>query len=99
MPNSEKTLKALRFGEFTVDRRHGVVKKRGVEVHLRPLVTRFLLELLERPDQLVTREHLRDKIWGSRVVEWEMGLHRLSEGPPRGFGRGCEKPAIPLYGS
>lgn len=46
-------------------------------MHLRPQAARLLAVLLESPNTLVERDRLRAAVWGSRVVEWEMGLHRL----------------------
>ena len=77
MSNPEKTLTISRFGEYAFDHRHGLLTRRGKPVHLRPLSTTLLAELLKSPNQVVDRDQLREVLWGRRVVEWEMGLHRL----------------------
>lgn len=76
-PNPEKTLKVVHFGAFSFDRERSVLHKQGRTIHLRPQAARLLAVLLESPDTLVERDRLREAVWGSRVVEWEMGLHRL----------------------
>lgn len=77
MPNSEKTLKPVRFADYTFDPAGLTLSKGSNRVHLRPLAARLLALLLEQPGALVTHDRLRAGLWSGRVVEWETGVHRL----------------------
>jgi DNA-binding winged helix-turn-helix (wHTH) protein len=77
MTYSEKTLKDVRFGDYTFDQANGFLKKGEEQIHLRPLAIRLLTILLSNSGSLVSRDELRRELWGERVVEWETGLHRL----------------------
>ena len=67
----------LRFGVFELDRKTGELSKSGHRVALRPQAARVLAILAERPDELVTREQLRECIWGSDIsVDFEHGLNQ-----------------------
>lgn len=67
----------LAFGPFTFDCGTGELREGGRLVRLRPLATRALVLLLERRGELVTREELRQWLWGTSAVEWEAGLHQI----------------------
>lgn len=75
--NPEKTLKNIRFGDFSFDYESACLRKGTKIVYLRPNAARLLAALLESPNRVVRHEHLRKVIWGNRVVEWQMGLHGL----------------------
>ena len=75
--NSEVTLKSCRFGEFEFDFASGQLWRRQSRVKLRPKAAVLLGILLRARGQVVDRTELKEAIWGNRVVEWEMGLHRL----------------------
>jgi DNA-binding winged helix-turn-helix (wHTH) protein/dipeptidyl aminopeptidase/acylaminoacyl peptidase len=66
----------LRFGPFEIDRVAGRLYKRGVPLHIENHPFLVLEALLERPDDIVTREELRQRIWGdSTNVSFEDGLN------------------------
>ncbi len=90
--NPAKTLKAVRFGEFTFDNEFGELKKRGKRVHLRPLALHLLTMLLENPGSTVAREKLRDALWQRKVVEWETGLHRIAREIRNALGDDARQP-------
>ena len=77
MSNSENTLKIVRFGAFSFDPERGELRKARRLIHLRPLAVRKLKMLLDNAGSTVNREKLREQLWGGKVVEWEMGLHRV----------------------
>jgi len=52
------------FGVFTVDARAFELRKRGVRMKLQERPLQLLLLLLERPGHIVTREVLRQRLWG-----------------------------------
>lgn len=67
----------LRFGVFELDRKTGELTKSGHKIALRPQAARVLAVLAERPAELVTREQLRERIWGSAIsVDFEHGLNQ-----------------------
>lgn len=66
----------LRFGPFTLDATTGELRRDGELVPLAPQPFRLLLALASRPGQLVTREDLRQQVWGDGTfVDFERGLN------------------------
>ncbi len=67
----------IRFGAFEVDTRTGELRKHGRRVNLQEQPFRVLCLLLERPAELVTRDELRQKLWGAdHFVDFEHGLNK-----------------------
>jgi TolB-like protein/DNA-binding winged helix-turn-helix (wHTH) protein/tetratricopeptide (TPR) repeat protein len=67
---------AVRFGVFELDVHSGELRKSGHKILLRPQAVRVLAILACRPAQLVTREELKDEIWGRYTfVDFEHGLN------------------------
>lgn len=64
-----------RFGDFTFDVSAGRLTRQGVDLRLAPQPLRLLQLLLERAGQLVTREEIRDVVWGERHVEFDQSLN------------------------
>jgi Tol biopolymer transport system component/DNA-binding winged helix-turn-helix (wHTH) protein len=58
----------VRFGVFEADLRAGELRKHGVRIHLQRQPFKILVALIERPGELVTREDLRQLIWGPETV-------------------------------
>lgn len=66
----------IRFAAFEVDAAAGELRKHGVRIRLQEQPFRILTSLLERPGELVTREELRERIWGSDTfVDFDHGLN------------------------
>ncbi len=66
----------IRFGVFEFDPQTGELRKAGNRVRLRPQAARVLAILAMRPGQVVTREQLKEEIWGSDTfVDFEHGLN------------------------
>jgi len=64
------------FGPFKVDKASCELFKSGVRVRLNGQPFRILLLLLEHPGEVVTREQLREQIWGSETfVDFEHSLN------------------------
>jgi len=64
------------FGVFELDLETGELRKSGVLLHLPPQPFRVLTLLASRPAELVTREEIRDQIWGTDTfVDFEHGLN------------------------
>jgi DNA-binding winged helix-turn-helix (wHTH) protein/Tol biopolymer transport system component len=58
----------LRFGVFEVDLRAGELRKHGIRIHLQRQPFKILAALMEHPGDVVTREDLRQRIWGPEIV-------------------------------
>jgi len=82
----------LRFGVFEVDLRAGELTKRGLRIRLQEQPFQVLAMLLERPGELVTREELREKIWGQTVVDFDHGLNKAINKIREALGDSAENP-------
>ena len=56
----------LRFGTFELDEEAGQLRRDGAPVRLSPQPFRLLVLLVSRAGELVTREEIRQQLWGSR---------------------------------
>jgi TolB-like protein/DNA-binding winged helix-turn-helix (wHTH) protein/Tfp pilus assembly protein PilF len=66
----------LRFGPFALDPDTGELRRDGELVPLAPQPFRLLLALASRPGELLTREELRQQVWGDGTfVDFERGLN------------------------
>src|SRR5439155_14303490 len=65
----------FRFGVFELDAQSGELRKQGVKIRLAEQPLQILLLLLDRPDQVVTREELRNALWPADMfVDFDTGL-------------------------
>jgi Tol biopolymer transport system component/DNA-binding winged helix-turn-helix (wHTH) protein len=58
----------LKFGVFEVDLASGDLRKSGIRIKLQTQPFKLLTILLSQPGEVVTREELRQQIWGSETV-------------------------------
>ena len=66
----------LRFGVFELDSATGEVRKNGIFLKLHPQPAKVLLLLASRANQLVTREEIKEALWGQDTfVDFEQGLN------------------------
>src|SRR5215475_5497780 len=63
MERSVLSATIFRFGLFEADAANGTLTRSGVRVKLQDQPFRVLITLLERRDEIVTREELRQKLW------------------------------------
>lgn len=64
-----------RFAAFEVDLQSGLIYKHGLRIKLQDQPFKILAALLERPGEIVTRDELRERIWGSETfVDFDHGL-------------------------
>lgn len=64
------------FGPFEFDSATLELRREGVSVRLQPQPAQVLRALIENPDQVVSREQLRQSVWGnSTFVDFESGLN------------------------
>jgi TolB-like protein/DNA-binding winged helix-turn-helix (wHTH) protein len=69
-------LHVVRFGPFAVDLLNGELHKHGAKIRLHGQPLQVLGVLLDRPGEVVTREELRARLWGSETfVDFEHGMH------------------------
>jgi Tol biopolymer transport system component/DNA-binding winged helix-turn-helix (wHTH) protein len=66
----------IRFGPFTLDERSGELRNGPTRLKVPDQSIAVLQALLERPGELVTREALRERLWGpDTFVDFEAGLN------------------------
>jgi TolB-like protein/DNA-binding winged helix-turn-helix (wHTH) protein/Tfp pilus assembly protein PilF len=82
----------LRFAVFEVDLRAGELTKRGMHIRLQEQPFQVLAMLLERPGELVTREELREKIWGQTVIDFDHGLNKAINKIREALGDSADSP-------
>jgi DNA-binding winged helix-turn-helix (wHTH) protein len=66
----------LRFGDYEVDSHAGKLSRDGLPVKIQPQPFRVLTILLEQPGEIVSREQLRERVWGDATfVEFDQRLN------------------------
>jgi len=67
----------IRFGVFEVNLHTGELRKKGHKLRLQEQPFQLLTLLLERPNEVVTREEIQHKIWGADTfVDFDHGVNR-----------------------
>lgn len=65
----------IRFSDFEADLRRGELRKHGLRLKLQDQPFKILAALLENPGEVVSREELRQRIWGADTfVDFNRGL-------------------------
>jgi DNA-binding winged helix-turn-helix (wHTH) protein len=65
-----------RFGPFEIDAESGALHKHGTRIRLQKQPFQILLNLIERSGQVVSRNELRQAVWGTDTfVDFEHGLN------------------------
>jgi cholera toxin transcriptional activator len=65
-----------KFGEFEADLRAAELRKRGHRLRMQMQPFQILVALLERPNEVVTREELRQRLWPEDTfVDFDHGLN------------------------
>ena len=83
----------IRFGPFEMDPDTGELRRRGARIQLQQQPFQVLAMLLERPGRLVTREHLRTRIWPDSVfVDFDHGLNKAVSKLRRALGDSADDP-------
>ena len=65
----------IRFDGWSLDAQSGELQRGDVAVRLSELPLRLLVELTSHAGQVVTREHLIQKLWPQGVVDFDAGLN------------------------
>jgi len=72
----EATERVFRFGAFELNAATGELRKQGIRIKLHSQPFQVLVMLLERPSELVTREEMRQRLWGEETfVDFDHGLN------------------------
>ena len=75
MPTNN-TGRVFRFGVFEANEAAGELRKHGVRIKLHSQPFKVLLLLVERPLGIVTREEMRQRLWGTETfVDFDHGLN------------------------
>jgi len=66
----------LRFGTFELDEEGAQLRRDGTPVRLPPQPFRLLALLASRPGELVTRDEIRQQLWGEDTyVDFDQGMN------------------------
>ena len=77
MTESQKLRPQVRFGPFTVNLNSGELRSNGYRIRLQAQPFQVLEAFLERPNELITREELRRRIWPEGTfVDFDQGLNK-----------------------
>ena len=82
----------IRFGVFTLEPDSGALCKRGAPVKLQDQCFQMLSILLEHPNQVVTREELRARLWPDTYVDFDVALNTAITKMRRALGDSAENP-------
>lgn len=75
-PPSDLRSGRIRFCDFEADLRSGELFRQGRKVKLRQQAFQVLVLLLEHPDELVSRDEMRQRLWPSNTfVDFDLGLN------------------------
>ena len=95
MGNGVRAGRVYCFGTFAVDVRTGELSQAGRRTPLRDQSLQLLLALLEQPGELVTREELRDRLWGAGTfVDFDRSLNKAVNHLREALGDSAEQPRL-----
>jgi TolB-like protein/Flp pilus assembly protein TadD len=87
------TPRAVRFGVFEFDLCSGELRKQGRKIRLEGQPVRVLMQLLEQPGEVVTREELQRALWpADTFVNFEYSLNAAVKRLRRALGDSPENP-------
>jgi Tol biopolymer transport system component/DNA-binding winged helix-turn-helix (wHTH) protein len=92
-----------RFSNFEVDLRSGEVRRNGIRLKIQDQPFQILIKLLERADEVVTREELRSTLWpADTFVDFDNGLNTAIKRLREALGDVPERPTfietVPRHG-
>jgi TolB-like protein/DNA-binding winged helix-turn-helix (wHTH) protein len=83
----------VKFAVFEVDLQAGEIRKAGVKQKLAGQPFQVLQVLLEHPQEIVTREELRERLWpGNTFVDYELALKKAVNRLREVLGDSAESP-------
>ncbi len=93
MNQSSASQRVIRFGTFEADLAGHELRKNGVKLRLQEQPFQVLSVLLENPDQVVTREELRQGLWpADTFVDFDNGLNTAINKIREALGDSAESP-------
>jgi DNA-binding winged helix-turn-helix (wHTH) protein/tetratricopeptide (TPR) repeat protein len=100
MPSPTNT---VRFGPFQLDLRAAELHNNGTKIKLPEQSFQILVELVERPGEVITREELRQRLWHSDTfVDFEHSLNTAVRRLRQALGESAENPlyieTLPRHG-
>ena len=91
--NNPSPLPVIRFGVFQLDEQAGLLSKNGRIVRLKPQPFKLLLLLVSRAGEVVTREDIREALWGSDTfVDFEQGVNSAIKQVREALGEDADRP-------
>ena len=85
----------IHFGVFEADLRAGELRRNGSKVKLQEQPFQILAMLLERPEEIVTREELRARLWSADTfVDFDHGLNSAIRRLRDALGDSAENPSF-----
>src|ERR1700756_5504805 len=92
MAETQSRPRLVRFGEFEADVQTGELRKVGVKLKFSGQPFQVLAILLERPDEVVTREELQKRLWPDTFVDVERNLNTAVNKIREALGDSAESP-------
>jgi Tol biopolymer transport system component/DNA-binding winged helix-turn-helix (wHTH) protein len=87
------TPRLIRFGQFELDPASCELRRRGISIKLQPQQLAVLSVLAQRAGQVVSRDEIRQQIWGSDTfVDFERGINFAINQIRAALGDDPEKP-------
>jgi Tol biopolymer transport system component/DNA-binding winged helix-turn-helix (wHTH) protein len=91
--HQEKTATRFRFGLFEADAESGELRKSGIRIRLQAQPFRLLICLVERPGEVVSREEIQQRLWGSdTIVDFDHSLGTAINKLREALGDSAENP-------
>jgi Tol biopolymer transport system component/DNA-binding winged helix-turn-helix (wHTH) protein len=85
--------RTFRFGLFELDSNAGELRRNGVRVKLQEQPLQILVQLLEKPGEVITRDELRSRLWGSDTfVDFDHSLNAAIRRLRDALGDSAENP-------
>jgi Tol biopolymer transport system component/DNA-binding winged helix-turn-helix (wHTH) protein len=86
-------VRKLRFGLFEADLSSGELRKSGIRIRIQAQPFRVLSFLLEKPGEVVTREEIQQRLWGSdTIVDFDHSLGTAINKLREALGDSAENP-------
>ncbi len=83
----------IRFAAFELDYQNGELRKHGLRIKLQDQPFKILVALIEKPDEIVSRDELRQRLWGSDTfVDFDRGLSAAVNRLRDALGDSADKP-------
>lgn len=95
MAEAPRSRRVVRFGAFQCDLSTGELRRNGNRVYLALQPLQVLTMLLERPDELVTREEFKERLWpGQKSGTFEDGLNTAMNRLRAALNDNADKPRL-----